>query len=184
MNASVPSPRQESRFGLSKQNEQRANEPSMEEILASIRRIIADDQSLPRAFPVRAEPAVHPVAPAEPTALSAPEVVEAEPWDAPQAATAVVAVAAPPAAETSLADEVTKEAELSDVLLSPAASESVAHAFDTLDRTLKMQNDGTLEDMSRELLRPMLKAWLDENLPALVERLVKAEIERVVRGGR
>ncbi len=47
-----------------------------------------------------------------------------------------------------------------------------------------MHSDGTLKDMSRDLLRPMLKSWLDENLPALVERLVKAEIERVVRGGK
>ena len=38
----------------------------------------------------------------------------------------------------------------------------------------------TLEDMVREELRPLLKTWLDTNLPALVERLVRAEIERVV----
>ena len=40
----------------------------------------------------------------------------------------------------------------------------------------------TLEDLVRELLRPMLKTWLDDNLPNLVERLVRAEIERVSRG--
>ena len=40
------------------------------------------------------------------------------------------------------------------------------------------------ERMAREMLRPMLKAWLDENLPAMVERLVRAEIQRVARGGR
>jgi cell pole-organizing protein PopZ len=38
----------------------------------------------------------------------------------------------------------------------------------------------TLEDMVREEIRPLLKAWLDENLPPVVERLVRAEIERVV----
>jgi cell pole-organizing protein PopZ len=40
----------------------------------------------------------------------------------------------------------------------------------------------TLEDIVRELMRPMLKTWLDDNLPSMVERLVRAEIERVARG--
>jgi cell pole-organizing protein PopZ len=41
-----------------------------------------------------------------------------------------------------------------------------------------------VEDLVKEILRPMLKEWLDENLPHLVEQLVRAEIERVVRSGR
>ena len=41
---------------------------------------------------------------------------------------------------------------------------------------------GSLEDLVREMLKPMLKAWLDDNLPNMVERLVRAEIERVSRG--
>ena len=45
-----------------------------------------------------------------------------------------------------------------------------------------VQNARTLEDFVREMLRPMLKTWLDDNLPAMVERLVRAEIERVSRG--
>ena len=45
-----------------------------------------------------------------------------------------------------------------------------------------VQNARTLEDLVREMLRPMLKTWLDDNLPGLVERLVRAEIERVARG--
>jgi cell pole-organizing protein PopZ len=44
-----------------------------------------------------------------------------------------------------------------------------------------MQNARTLEDLVRDMLRPMLKSWLDENLPRVVERLVLAEIERVSR---
>jgi cell pole-organizing protein PopZ len=44
-----------------------------------------------------------------------------------------------------------------------------------------VQNTSTLEDIVREMLRPMLKTWLDDNLPGLVERLVRAEIERVSR---
>ena len=185
MNASVPTPRQEPRFGLSKQNEQRANEPSMEEILASIRRIIADDQTLPRAFPPRPEPALHAVPVIEAPAPVSAEMVqpkswpEAEPLDAP-----VVAEVPPKVMETVTVNEIADEAPASEALLSPDASQSVAQAFDALDRTIRMHSDGTLEDMSRDLLRPMLKSWLDENLPALVERLVKAEIERVVRGGK
>ncbi len=45
-----------------------------------------------------------------------------------------------------------------------------------------VQNARTLEDLVREMLRPMLKSWLDDNLPGMVERLVRAEIERVSRG--
>ena len=55
-------------------------------------------------------------------------------------------------------------------------------AFNTLAQTVLVQNARTLEDLVREMLRPMLKAWLDENLPGTVERLVRAEIERVSRG--
>jgi cell pole-organizing protein PopZ len=40
----------------------------------------------------------------------------------------------------------------------------------------------TLDDLMKDLLRPMLKSWLDDNLPNMVERIVKAEIERVSRG--
>jgi cell pole-organizing protein PopZ len=40
----------------------------------------------------------------------------------------------------------------------------------------------TLQDMMREMLRPMLRAWLDDNLPGMVERLVRDEIERMKRG--
>jgi cell pole-organizing protein PopZ len=67
-------------------------------------------------------------------------------------------------------------------LMSAAASAAVDSAFNTLARTVVVQNARTLEDLVREMLRPMLKAWLDDNLPSLVERLVRAEIERVARG--
>lgn len=45
----------------------------------------------------------------------------------------------------------------------------------------KLQHEPTLEEVVRDTLRPMLKPWLDENLPSLVERMVEAEIERVAR---
>ena len=67
-------------------------------------------------------------------------------------------------------------------LLSSATSAAVDSAFNTLAHTVLVQNARTLEDLVREMLRPMLKTWLDDNLPSMVERLVRAEIERVARG--
>jgi cell pole-organizing protein PopZ len=67
-------------------------------------------------------------------------------------------------------------------LLSSNTSVAVDSAFNALAQSVLVQNSRTLEDLVREMLRPMLKAWLDDNLPAVVERLVRAEIERVSRG--
>ncbi len=67
-------------------------------------------------------------------------------------------------------------------LLSSVTSAAVDSAFNALAQTVLVQNARTLEDLVREMLRPMLKTWLDDNLPGMVERLVRAEIERVARG--
>jgi uncharacterized protein len=67
-------------------------------------------------------------------------------------------------------------------LLSGATTAAVDSAFNALAQTVLVHNARTLEDLVREMLRPMLKTWLDDNLPSLVERLVRAEIERVARG--
>lgn len=72
----------------------------------------------------------------------------------------------------------------SDALLSPVADASIASSFQTLATTMLFQDKSLMEEMAREMLRPMLKSWLDDNLPVMVERLVRAEIERVARGGR
>ncbi len=66
-------------------------------------------------------------------------------------------------------------------LLSSSTSSAVDSAFNTLAQTVLVQNGRTLEDLVREMLRPLLKSWLDDNLPGMVERLVRAEIERVSR---
>jgi cell pole-organizing protein PopZ len=71
---------------------------------------------------------------------------------------------------------------LTDALLSSTAGASVGQAFNLLSHTVLTQNARTLEDLVKEMLKPMLKIWLDDNLPPLVERLVRAEIERVARG--
>jgi uncharacterized protein len=68
--------------------------------------------------------------------------------------------------------------------MSPDVDSSVSSAFDRLSRSLSTTGAGSMDDMVRDMLRPMLKQWLDDNLPTLVERLVRAEIERVARGGR
>ena len=69
-------------------------------------------------------------------------------------------------------------------ILSHSTVSAVESAFNSLAHTVLSNNARTLEDLVKEMLRPMLKSWLDDNLPGLVERIVKAEIERVSRGGR
>ena len=67
-------------------------------------------------------------------------------------------------------------------ILSQSTVAAVESAFNALAHTVLSNNARTLEDLVKEMLRPMLKAWLDDNLPGMVERIVKAEIERVSRG--
>jgi len=67
-------------------------------------------------------------------------------------------------------------------ILSGSTVSAVESAFNALQNTVLSNNARTLEDLVKEMLRPMLKSWLDDNLPNLVERIVKAEIERVSRG--
>ncbi len=71
-----------------------------------------------------------------------------------------------------------------DNLLSQDSDEVVHGAFSALAHTILAQNARTLEDLVTEMLSPMLKGWLDDNLPSLVERLVKEEIDRVSRNRR
>ncbi|MBA5776459.1 DUF2497 domain-containing protein [Stappia sp. F7233] len=78
-----------------------------------------------------------------------------------------------------VSDEVSEEAER---LLSPTTDNAVHSAFSDLASTILTKNARTLEDLVKEMLRPMLKAWLDQNLPTMVERLVRQEIERISRG--
>ncbi len=67
-------------------------------------------------------------------------------------------------------------------IISSATAAAVDSAFNALAQTVLVQNAKTLEDLVKEMLRPMLQHWLDNNLPTLVERLVRQEIERVARG--
>ncbi|WP_031334897.1 PopZ family protein [Rhodopseudomonas sp. B29] len=67
-------------------------------------------------------------------------------------------------------------------MLSQSTAAAVESAFNSLATTVLSNNARTLEDLVKEMLRPMLKSWLDDNLPTLVERIVRQEIERVSRG--
>jgi uncharacterized protein len=67
-------------------------------------------------------------------------------------------------------------------LISQTTVAAVDSAFNSLAHTLIGQNARTLEDLVKEMLRPLLKSWLDDNLPGVVDRIVRAEIERVSRG--
>jgi cell pole-organizing protein PopZ len=253
----------------------KSHEPSMEEILASIRRIIADDD-------VKPESSAAPAAPPQPkTPLPAPASVAPKPAAPPKPAPAPPAPAAkapepkpaPPPAPTAASNnqddidallagldadtsedevraapaesepaededvlelteqmEVTEEEpqsfktiqpqddiEFSEAEAKPAKSRveerphvpvpppvrpfeerepiplqqplmssqtvtAVNSAFNALAQTVLSSNARTLEDLVKEMLRPMLKSWLDDNLPGLVEKIVRAEIERVSRG--
>jgi uncharacterized protein len=73
-----------------------------------------------------------------------------------------------------------------DPLLSDYAAETANSAFNQLADTVMARALGerSIEDMTHDLLKGMLKTWLDNNLPSLVERMVREEIERVARRGR
>ncbi len=233
----------------------KVQEPSMEEILASIRRIIADDEAKPagdKAAAAPAKPAMKDIPPsAIPAAAKpAPAVAKPAPPRAPPPAPAAVPNSQDDIdAMLASLDEATPEADIrppqpdgdvfdltdemalpdppppppapsaasfqkvdpqDDLEFSEAAARAMpprsafepppietapAHpilsrttvnavesAFNTLANTVLSNNARTLEDLVKEMLRPMLKSWLDDNLPGLVERIVKAEIERVSRG--
>lgn len=69
-------------------------------------------------------------------------------------------------------------------LLSEEANASIASAFQQLSTSVALPDADVMESLTRDLLRPMLKQWLDDNLPVMVEKMVRVEIERVARGGR
>ncbi|HEY8162432.1 MAG TPA: DUF2497 domain-containing protein [Methylocystis sp.] len=218
VNASAPSP--------SIQEEMRAHEPSMEEILASIRRIIADDDSLPgvrrrreaeRSVAEDGAPAsqsggysaassdgdpqqpasmnearapqpapMAEIRPLRPAVRAAPEPVEIED-PAPEEEDLVEESVACDEEEESAAEqacEIDDDEGDNAPLVSADAASCVASHFQALATSMIINDSGVLQKYAQEMLRPMLKQWLDDNLPVIVERLVRAEIERVARGGR
>ncbi|MGD0183783.1 MAG: DUF2497 domain-containing protein [Roseiarcus sp.] len=171
---------------------QRAHEPSMEEILASIRSIIADDRE-----PAAPKPAAKPS-----PAAAGPQIVYSKdaPPPRPVSETPARLEPAPPPPEPAAPKVVWRQPESEPVAVAPVVrpepaageeplislqtNQAVSAAFEALSASLALQSAELAENVTREILRPMLKAWLDEHLPSLVERLVRAEIQRVARGGR
>ena len=165
-------------------SETSSQEPTMEEILASIRRIISEDDA-------PAEGGDPPVA-----AAVAPVIVEPDPEPEPE----------PPAAE--IAEDEYDDLELTqkidtlgdldimqspepaaapppppvETLVSATVAAAAAASFGHLSANVALpQNGHTLEDVVREMLRPMLQQWLDANLPGIVQEAVQAEVDRIAR---
>ncbi len=195
-------------------SETNAPEPTMEEILASIRRIISeDDAPASTAADAVASPGDPPEPPPVPAAhapepsahddvLELTDRVEAEPPPAPAPAMAAPAPvspapvslgdldfapssaappAAPPQRPAPSAPPMAKRPADEPLVGSGAAGRAADH-FGALASSLAMPSQGrTLEDVVRELLGPMLKEWLDQHLPAIVEARVQDEVERISR---
>jgi hypothetical protein len=154
-------------------------EPSMEEILASIRRIISEDEAQPSAEPVLelSTPASEaPQAAADDDLLVFDEQPDPEPAPAPtpapvQQAMRAAVVAAPRPVDPIISDPVVTQA---------------AGSFTRLAGTIRLTDTHgqTIEGVVRELLQPMLREWLDQNLPTIVEAKVEAELDRISRLAR
>lgn len=191
------------------------SEPTMEEILASIRRIINEDdeekpaeaEASPEPEPepepemaAEPEPAPEPEPEPEPEALELTERVEEEPEPEPEPEPEMAAEPEPepepaPAPEDDLMildreedapEPAMAQAEDEDNLVDEAPASAAAGMFAALSENLRVSSDQgqTLEGIVRELMRPMLKQWLDENLPTIVEQKVEAEVERIARRRR
>jgi len=159
-------------------------DPSMEDILASIRRILSDDEA---AKPAELEPQDDGVLQLEESMMvEAPVPPAPEPPVVPPAIVDAVIVEPKVAAPEPAPEPPTVNA--TGPLLAPEAAQAATESVGALLRSLVSRGEQigvyrggpTIEDMVREEIRPLLKAWLDANLPAMVERQVRVEIERVV----
>ncbi|MFN0046839.1 MAG: DUF2497 domain-containing protein [Sphingorhabdus sp.] len=139
------------------------NEPSMDEILSSIKRIIADDD---RARPLSAKRT-----PKDAQTVDENEILELT--------------------ETAADSEIDAAAESEEVLLDDSKARSLRHSFSALQTLsepgvapqIVRSGETSLEGLTRDLLRPMLKDWLDTNLPPIVEAMVEREINRITKKG-
>ena len=179
----------------------------MEEILASIRRIISEDDA-PAAAPAEAAadapPAgggddvleltdrFDPPAAKEPEPASAPEpafiasrtesVGDIEAFTPAPPKPRTIPRAPEPEPDPASWSAAGAEVDEDEPLVAPHRADSAAGHFGALAQSLAMPPGGrTLEDVVKELLRPLLKDWLDQNLPQIVESRVQAEVERIAR---
>jgi cell pole-organizing protein PopZ len=209
--------------------DQTAQEPTMEEILASIRRIISEDDApaetaaaapaavaAPEPAPepepepapvVEVSPAMMDVTPSaqEPASVEDDVLELTDTYEAPAAAESIGDLDVEPApepfpvesiAETVFAAEPEHPMDTTahapggyDRLVGDSAAASAASAFAGLAASLKREDPmepsiasgPTVDELARALLRPMLKEWLDANLPGIVEAAVRKEVERIAR---
>ena len=167
-------------------------DPSMEEILASIRKIISDENP-----PVEAAPAEGAVIEEVPVAVVAPFIPPEDVVELTQmiqddgsvidlsAPEPVVVTPSPPPAPIGPAESLVSEP-VANTMASKLSSLANTVEIERLSsaplgKTFIGNGHRTLEDMVIELMRPLLKDWLDHNLPSVVERLVQKEIERIAR---
>jgi cell pole-organizing protein PopZ len=178
-------------------------EPSIEEILASIRQIISDDdeKDTPEE-PVAAAPPPPPPPAPKPPAQKAPEPVFEEPEEEVEDVLELTEsmaeplpveeeeinidlqeMAEEPPVEVAMAPP--KNAPVSDILTEAARTStisSMAKLAGNMPITRHREYGNiTLEDLVREMLHPMLKDWLSDNLPPMVERMVQKELEKLAR---
>jgi len=180
-------------------------EPSMEEILSSIKRIIAEEESGPtrgrRMGRVVQAPVEEEEDEDEVLELSEPvEAVAPQPEPQPEPPAAVqperrpepVAVAPEPVRAESkpVSQPVTPPPAPAAVPEAIVSSQTVAASRGALDQLARLMvkpepgSDGTLEGLVREMLKPVLREWLDANLPGMVEAMVQSEIKRITGGLR
>ena len=182
-------------------------DPSMDDILASIRKILNEDDpsaaTLTAPGPVEAlqltpemmiappeslagpAPVAPMPAPVAPTPVAPPPLMSATVIEAPSPARMPTNIMPPTPPEVSLMT--LQPTAPSSALLDPLAAAGAVAALGQLTRAVAQERTASvtrhgpsIEDVVREELRPMLKAWLDAHLPATVERLVRGEIERVI----
>ncbi|MFW2852738.1 DUF2497 domain-containing protein [Sphingomonas sp. TX0543] len=154
-------------------------EPSMEDILSSIKRIIAEEgESVQRSR----RPSVRPV----------PSIVPPPPANEPEEVLELshpmptVPESPPPVATASFAPP-EQPIRKGEAIVSQQTADATRGALDALSRLLvkpEPESDGTLEGLVREMLRPMLRDWLDSNLPVIVESIVAREIAKITNTGR
>ncbi|HEV7317514.1 MAG TPA: PopZ family protein [Ensifer sp.] len=136
-----------------------------------------------------------PVITARMAAVSAPKAPAPEPAVAPEVMEDLVAAAVSPVPETHHVAEAAHpvapavvDAPLTDrslsAIVSPEVGRKVAQSFGDLAHAMDQGARRSFDEIAEDMLRPMLQEWLDDNLPTLVERLVREEIERVARGPR
>lgn len=119
-------------------------------------------------------------------AAPAPSASVAQPVAAPELRTETVEPSVAPIEEAPVQRQPLSIVSEKDVaaLVSPAVSEQVARSFGDLALAVDSSSRRSFDEIAEDMLRPMLHEWLDDNLPTLVERLVREEIERVARGPR